>query len=281
MLNPERKIFMRDVSLFPQGEEKIVWKFKKDEYDDLHFVQLPKAWRIDISENEIEFGCAGKELHYCVSFLFELFESTRDLKEWKKLNVMIILLRKEFNDSCVLCEQKNRIDPLYHCFLVGLFLKNHDAYIERHCHYAKKILSQTRKKIGCDLMILIRDAFNKVRDLELDIKDKSILFKRFIMEDLRKVISFVHVREIDFNEWLNCLLYLYKMQMSNLQADGISFQSLMKKMWILLNLYFTEARIDSHNIDLYEEDTPIELDDQEDLLQLKNSHPLLRGSMLI
>lgn len=279
MLHPERLIMMSRVRLLPKDDDRVVWEFKKDANGDLHFIELPSEWLIDIVEGDACFTCPYENLHAAVSFLYEIYECTQGLQEWKKLYMMIVHLRDELPTACDLCTQKMTMDPLYHPFLQTALLPGCDKYIERHCHYTRKIMIQTRKQMNDEILKIIQHSFNEIKEVELDIREKSLLFKRLVLEDLRKIISFVQTKEIDFTEWLTCLLYLDKRRSS---APSGTFQGLMTKMWILLNLYFTETRLEStENLHLYEDTMPIELDDPEDLQELLSTHPLKRSSILV
>lgn len=279
MLNPEMRTMMSSIHLTPKDDDSTVWEFKKDNNGDLHFVQLPLEWVINIVPGDARVACPFENLHSAVFFLYEIYESIKPLPEWKKLFMMILRLRSELPTNCDLCMSKTSTDPLYHPFMVDAPSPECDKYVERHCHYARKIILQTRKQVRDEILCIIKRSFEAVKDLEFGLREKSLLFKRQVLEDVRKLISFVQTREIDFTEWLSCLLYLDKRRSPE---PGVSFQSLMTKMWILLNLYFTEARLEStENLCIYEDSTLIEIEDPGDLEELLSTHPLKRSSILL
>jgi hypothetical protein len=205
---------------------------------------------------------------------------------------MIFELRKEFPLCCGYCEEKKKqlevLGPSIEPFMKGPYtsLKKACKYAERHTFYMNKLLSQTRQTD--EVTDIVRQVYDGIKKKYLkSIKDGNevetvALFRRNMIDKFRTKMSFISTRTIDFNEWVYCLIYLEQLQPPQSVDGDQTFMYMMKKLWLLLNLYFVDEEMDEsvtpsmYIIEMDQSRQWIEME-VEDLKELKKTHPILRG----
>jgi hypothetical protein len=286
-------VYMNNIDVQPRSISTVEWWFMKDDHDDLHFCESPQTWTYTIKPSSSDFDCVNTDCHQIAYFLSCVFEGIRNKPSYDRMNRMIFELRKEFPLSCKLCEEKKKqlkvLDPSIGPFMKGPYtnLKKACKYTERHAFYMNKLLSQTRQTD--EVTDIIQQVYDGIKKKYLkSIKDGTeletvALFRRNMIDKFRTKMSFISTRTIDFNEWVYCLIYLEQLQPQNVDTDtNQTFIYMLKKLWLLLNLYFVDEEMDDSvtpSMYIVEMDQMRQLIDMEaeDLIELKKTHPILRG----
>lgn len=240
-------IYMDGVDLLPHHEWR--WFFFRDKYQEYHFVDMPRGW--DCRNHHVVSlpSCHHTDFHRIVYFLSGVFEGLVG-DRWARLRQMIVQLRKEYDVYCRVCDQLQsqlcRLDPLCKDFLHAPFQETALPYIQQHCSYMKCLMDQTQQyRLLCDVL---HASFEQVKDvyrtsiLQGDSSAVIASFRREVIGRLyERRLSFLSFKDIDFGEWLACLLYMEESQQP--MPDTTNADAMMYKLWVLLNLYFTERPI--------------------------------------
>lgn len=277
-------LYMDRLDLVPLPEER--WFFLRDEYGEYHFVA--SGWDSRGVLGEEEFVCPHRDFHKMVYFLSGVHEGLQD-KRWSRLRQMIYQLRGEYPAYCHHCKRRTAqlaqlptvCRPFLHSPLENM--ENATPYVRRHCEYMHSLLKQTQQE-GV-LCAIVKDTFDLIKDhyreslLQNNTAGIISLFRRDLISRLyERKLSFLSFQDIDFGDWLVCLMYMEESQCT--AEDDTDFRQMVYKLWILLNLYFTErpARSQPVRVFLYPAEE-MELD-QGDMESMLSTHPLLRGSLL-
>lgn len=274
-------IYMNDLDIMPLQQD--TWLFFKDKYNEYHFVE--SGWDVRLISTNHPPLCSSVDYHKIVYFLSSVYQGLQGDK-WLKLKSVLFQLRNEYPNYCENCVQLDNQNISIVCkkFISSPINNLHQAknYIDRHCKYMQTLFEQTQQH---DLIYLIvKETFTNIqqqyRDCILNNNTDKIVnyFRRDLINKLyENKLSFLSFKNIDFDDWLICLLYMQESQLCF--PDTTNFEHMMYKLWILLNLYFTEKpTLKSVNIFLYPNEE-IEFDEEE-MDKIRCTHPLLRGSLL-
>lgn len=295
IVHPQSFISMTNIELHNKVSS-IDWIFMQEFGGEYLFCEMPSCWRVNIVQESM-FGstCDFHTFHRTVHFLNSVYKGVRSRPEWKKLLQLVAMLRSELPKYCALCHERahqlEKLPPMINEFIRHPVsdLEKTILLANKHHNYMTFLFQQT--KHHKDITEIIRQSFEKIKSLYTesllsDIPDDTAVtgFRRNVIESLRQRFSFITTKPIDFKEWLYCLFYMDQLQINTVEEyDWTTY--IMKKIWLLLNLYFTEKqKSDAQEIHIYIQEwetiiEEIEMD-TEDVERMKGIHPIERPGLL-
>lgn len=276
-------IYIHNIELSPMAGEK--WFFMQDSYGEYHFVA--SRWEVVPGADRDELLCHHEDFHRIVYFLSGVYEGLQDPR-WSSLRQMVYQLRNEYPIYCSHCKRRSsqlsQVPPSCHAFIHSplVSIENATVYINRHCVYMDMLLRQTKQEQV--IYRIVKDIFSEIKSsyaeslFHGDAAEVAVLFRRNMINRFHEQkLSFLSFQGIDFNDWLLCLMYIEESQCES--EDQTNFRQMIHKLWILLNLYFTERpNIQGVKVLIYPAEE-IELN-EEDMDMMLSTHPLLRGTLL-
>lgn len=266
-------IFLDRVVLHPKPvPTPIDWVFvlvrhpAQDEGEFL-FCELPRSWTIRFQSKSpvVEPRCTDAHVHHIARFLHDIHAGVKSRPQWERLVRLITMIRAEFPARCVACREGNETVPNVNAMFMDILCQQ----TQRH---------ERVQQIIDDALQTHQASYSMSPDPVA--KDTVVTsFRRDVMDALCREFPFITTKAIDFGRWLHCLCHLMQSH-ETLHAFWL-------KLWILLNLYFTEPRSASKRevrVFLQREHMILEevdIDPDDTVWMDQRVHPLKRPMMVV